>query len=81
MKPSSSEKSGLSQPTFEERVQKYRENLDSRGLNIILELAATAPGSAYDHPYAPIDPALHAAARQIVDELGLGKEVNNYKLR
>ena len=57
--------------SFEERVAAYKQQLRNSSARGVIELAATTPGGAMDFPSFPIDPALNAAANQLVNEAGL----------
>ncbi len=54
--------------SFDERVQKHKERLSGASQRVIVELALTSPGGSMDAPFAPIDPALHAAAVELARE-------------
>ena len=58
------------QPSFEAKVAAHKEGLRESTIGAVIELANTVPGGA-EFPSAPIDPALHVAARQLVAEAGL----------
>ena len=58
--------------SFEERLAANKQRLrDNATIRAVIELAATTPGSQMDAPFAPIDPALSAAAQELVREEGL----------
>ena len=61
--------------THEERLAEHLERLRKAPARSVIELAATRPRSSMDAPFAPIDPALNAAAQQLVREAGLEKQV------
>lgn len=61
--------------SFEERLALYLERMAKMEKNQILEAAAIIPGSSSDAPFAPIDPAMVEAAKQIVRDKGWAEEM------
>ncbi|MFC1600512.1 hypothetical protein ACFL25_00320 [Patescibacteria group bacterium] len=67
--------------SFEERVAAHMERLKDVKLGALYELANTFPGGPCDAPFAPIDPALNAAAQRLVRENELVGESREFGLR
>ncbi len=67
--------------TFEERVEAHMERLRGSSADAVFNLANTIPGGPCDAPFAPIDPALYAAARRIVDGNHLNNSMRNYGIQ
>lgn len=61
---------------FDERVAACKNQLQGTNVGALYEIANTVPGGPCDAPFAPIDPALHCAARELVGEAGLQKEAS-----
>ena len=60
--------------SFEERLALYRDSMTKMEKKQILEAAAIIPGGSSDAPFAPIDPAMVEAAKQIVRDKGWAEE-------
>lgn len=59
---------------FDERLAMHLKSMANMEKQQILEVAATIPGGSSDAPFAPIDPAMVEAAKEIVRNNGWNEE-------
>jgi len=60
---------------YSQRVAEHVKRLRGAPQAAVVELALTTPGGPLDAPFAPVDPALHAAAQQLTREAGIDLSV------
>lgn len=65
--------------SFEERRTYYIDLLKKSTIGFVYEMARCRPGSEFDFPDAPIDPALNAAAQQLLRESDLMETLAHLK--
>lgn len=67
----SKKQEAIKKATYDTKLAAARTTLANVSIASLTEIAATTPGGPLDAPFAPIDPTMVAAARQLIDEAGI----------